>query len=369
MPGELRPLEGTLVLDLTRMLPGAVLARQLLDLGARVVKVEDPAGGDLFRHAPPLGEDGIGVGFSMCYRGAESIALDLRDSADAASVARLARRADVLLESFRTGRMESWGLGPEHLTASNPRLVYCSLSATGRTGPEADGVAHDLNATARTGGLAAMDSRGLPLLQLADVGTALLACSAVLAALLHREHTGEGAVLDQPLVTGPLPFVSWLIAEAASGGTGTIGMLLSGTCPHYRTYRCKDDLPLAVATLEPRFWHGLLEMLKLPELEDSGYDPGEAGLAAASRIQEVLATQTRAFWIEEARRRGLPLSPVATPGEAADDPLWAALRLTERPGVSPSRWFLPPLGGLRVGRVPEPGEHTEMVLAELAREE
>ncbi len=367
MPGELRPLEGTTVLDLTRMLPGAVLARQLLDLGARVIKVEDPAGGDLFRHAPPLA-DGIGVGFSMCYRGAESIALNLRESADAASLARLARRADVLLESFRTGRMESWGLGPHHLTAANPRLVYCSLSATGRTGPEADGVAHDLNATARTGGLTAMDSRGLPLLQLADVGTALLACSAVLATLLHRERTGHGAILDQPLVTGPLPFVSWLMAEAASGGAGTIGMLLSGACPHYNTYRCGDGLPLAVATLEPRFWHGFLEMLELPELEESGYDSGEAGLAAAQRIQEVLATQPRGHWLQQSMSRGLPVSPVATSGEAANDPLWGALGLTERPGVPPSRWFLPPLGGLAVGRVPEPGEHTDAVLEELGRD-
>lgn len=368
MPGELKPLEGTTVLDLTRMLPGAVLARQLLDLGARVIKVEDPQGGDLFRHAPPLA-DGIGVGFSMCYRGAESVALDLRESAGAESVARLSRRADVLLESFRTGRMESWGLGPDRLTTANPRLVYCSLSATGRTGPEADGVAHDLNATARTGGLAAMDADGLPLLQLADVGTALLAFSAVLAALLHRERTGMGAVLDQPLVTGPLPFVSWLMAEAACGGTGTIGMLLSGACPHYRTYRCGDGFPIAVATLEPRFWHGFLEMLELSELESSGYDSGEAGRAAAHRIQEVLATGSRAHWLEQSTARGLPISPVATPGEAANDPLWAALALTERPGVPPSRWFLPPLGGLSAGRVPEPGEHTQRVLEELGREE
>jgi alpha-methylacyl-CoA racemase len=146
-------------------------------------------------------------------------------------------------------------------------------------------------------------------------------------------------------------------------------MLLSGACPHYRTYRCGDGLPLAVATLEPRFWHDFLEMLGLPELEATGYDPGEAGLAAAHRIQDVLATESRTHWLEESTRRGLPVSPVATPAEAADDPLWAALALTEKPGVPPSRWFLPPLGGLSTGRVPEPGEHTQRVLAELNREE
>ncbi len=361
MHGELRPLGGITVLDLTRMLPGAILARQLLDLGARVVKVEDPAGGDPFRLAPPLVE-GVGAGFALCYRGARSVALDLKRPEHARALARLARTADVLVESFRTGRMESWGLGAVSLIEANPRLVYCSLSACGRTGPEADAVAHDLDATARTGALRAMGAEPLPRIQLADVGTALLACSAVLAALLARERTGRGAVLDQPLVTGPLPFVSWLMAEAAAGGPGTVGLLLAGRCPCYRTYRCRDGEEIAVGAIEPRLWAGFLEMLDLTGLEDAGYDPGEAGAEAARRIQAALERHPRHHWLREASRRGLPLSPVASPAEAVRDPLWAGLGLAPAPGAPPTRWFPAPVAGPTSGEVPSVGQHNHEFL-------
>ncbi len=360
MAGELKPLEGITVLDLSRMLPGAVLARLLLDLGARVIKVEDPAGGDPFRYAPPLVE-GVGAGFALCYRGARSVALDLRRPEHADAVGRLAATADVLVESFRSGRMDSWGLGARSLVEANPRLVYCSLSASGRTGPEAGGVAHDLNATARSGALHAMWTDPLPRLQLADVGTALLASSAILAALLARQRTGRGAILDQPLATGPLPFVSLLMAEASADGPGTVGLLLTGRCPCYRTYTCGDGKGIAVAALEPRFWSDFLALLDLPELEDAGYDPGERGAEAARRIGAVLESRPREHWLREAHRLGLPLSAVASAGEALEDPLWSELRLAPAPGMPPSRWFLPPFAG-GGGKVPSVGENNDDVL-------
>ncbi|MFZ5785471.1 MAG: CoA transferase, partial [Acidobacteriota bacterium] len=124
------PLDGVNVLDLTRMLPGAVLARTLIDLGASLTKIEDPGVGDPYRHVPPV-VGGTGAGFAVCYRGARSAALDLASSAGAAALLRLSRHADVLVESFRPGTLEAWGLGHQRLTATNPALVVCSLSSFG----------------------------------------------------------------------------------------------------------------------------------------------------------------------------------------------------------------------------------------------
>jgi len=136
------PLEGTLVLDLSRMLPGAVLARQLIDLGARLIKVEEPGEGDPMRMVPPQ-VDGIGIGFAAFYRDAESITLDLRDDEGAQCLRRLVASADVLVESFRPGTLEDWELGYTELSAENPRLVWCSLSSFGSAPEIHDRVAHE----------------------------------------------------------------------------------------------------------------------------------------------------------------------------------------------------------------------------------
>ena len=150
------PLAGLVVLDASRMLPGAVLARVLLDLGARVVKVEAP-GGDPMRAVPPR-VDGVGAGFRALLAGAESVALDLADPAGAEALRRLALGADVLVESFRPGTMETWGLGWAALAALNPRLVYGSLPAF--AGGCAGRVGHDLDLAARSGLLELLGGAG-----------------------------------------------------------------------------------------------------------------------------------------------------------------------------------------------------------------
>ena len=137
------PLAGTVVLDVSRMLPGAVLARTLVDLGARVVKVEDPRSGDPMRVTPPL-VGGTGAGFLAFFRGVESVAIDLKAPAGAAALRKMARHADVLVESFRPGTLERWDLGYDRLAALNPGLVVVSLSSFGSEGEDADRIGHDL---------------------------------------------------------------------------------------------------------------------------------------------------------------------------------------------------------------------------------
>lgn len=364
------PLHGTLVLDLSRLLPGAVLSRQLVDLGARVVKVEEPGSGDLLRYVPPF-VGGVGAGWATLLRGAESVALDLREPADAARLRRLARRADVLVESFRPGTLDGWGLGEMRLRADNPALVWCSLSSFGPGSP--DRVGHDLNFVA-TAGVLELLGGAVPGIQLADVGAALLAATAVVAALLDRHRTGRGRRLEQPLVSGALPFMAWAWADAAAGGGGAGEGVLSGRVPGYRTYECADGTEVAVGALEPKFWVGLCELLGVPELAGAGLDTGPDGLRATASVAGRFATRPRAEWLEAAAERGLPVTAVLRPAEAPADPLVANAGLVEQTpvagggklrGAGP---FLPSLGRTPDRPAPGLGEHTEVVMAELLGE-
>ncbi|HFE44172.1 MAG TPA: CoA transferase, partial [Nannocystis exedens] len=268
-PAKGLPLDGITVIDVSRMLPGAVLVRMLLDLGARVIKIEDPRAGDLMRLTPPL-VDGIGVGYCAYFRGAESVTLDLRSKAGAAALRALAAKADVLLESFRPGTLDRWGLGLEGLRAANSRLV--TLSIPGFT--HGDAVGHDLNFVGLSGLLSRLRSEEIPAAQLADCTAGSLACSALLAALLRRHSTGEGLHITQPLAQAPLHFMTWAWAEQTTKGEATTERFLGGKIAAYRTYTCLDGLDLAVGCLEPKFWIAFCQAIGLPELATRGHDPG-----------------------------------------------------------------------------------------------
>ena len=362
------PLEGILVLDLSRMLPGAVLARQLIDLGARLIKVEEPGEGDPMRMVPPQ-VDGIGVGFAAFYRGAESITLDLRDDEDARRVSRLAISADVLVESFRPGTLEEWGLGYPELSGENPRLVWCSLSSFGAAPEARDRVAHDLNLSAMAGVLDLVGGR-VPRLQLADITSGILASSAILAALLSRERTGLGFRLDQPLAAGPLPFLTWGWAELAAGGGGVLDTLLGGACPCYRIYRCGDGKSLSLAALEPKFWTAFIGLIGADELAVAAFAFGPDGERAAATVGKKLADHPRDHWLRLSEERGLPVGPVHGFDEAPSDSSFAAAGLVEEtpmpggatlPGVGP---LLPSLGRTPTQPAPKLGEHTAAISAE-----
>ena len=366
------PLAGTLVLDCTRMLPGGVLMRMLLDLGARVIKVEEPGGGDPMRAAPPL-IHGTGAGFASLFRGAQSLCLDLKKEEDASRLAALAKHADVLAESFRPDTMKAWGLGYDRLAAANPALVVCSLSGFGAEGPQSRGVGHDLNFAALAGALGSSpEPRPLPV-PLADVAAGLLASSAVLAALLQRGRTGRGAFLDQPLSAAPLPFLLWPVAEAAAGGGGLWDHLSRGSLPAYRLYRCADGRSAALCALEPKFWAAFLDMVHLPELSGLGLDPGPEGRAAAECIQQAMASKPLAHWVDEAGARALPLSPVASLAEAASpaSPLAPYMEATPAPGGGTLRSpgpAVPSLGTTPATPAPALGQHTKDILREFGLE-
>lgn len=362
MTSEPLPLAGTVVLDVSRMLPGAVLARCLLDLGARVIKIEDPNAGDLMRLAPPL-VDGVGAGFVAFFRGAESVGLDLRTPAGAGALRKLAARADVLVESFRPGTLARFGLPEDDLLADHPGLVLCSLP--GFSG--SSGVGHDLNFTGLTGLLRALRDEGIVGLQLADVTTGLLACSSVLAALLRRVRTGRGGRVAQPLLTGPLPFVTWAWAERSAGGGGMAERLLGGRAPAYRAYRCADGRELSVGCLEPKFWIRFAQVVGRPDLGGVGLDTGPEGQEAAAAMERHLAGHPRDHWLALLAPHDLPVWPVHDIAAASDEPVLADLtESTPTPvgglrGVGP---FFPSLSRTPPRGAPALGEHTAAVLAE-----
>ena len=258
------------MLDLSRMLPGAVVARQLLDLGARVIKVEDPDGGE--------GVD---------------------------TVLRRAATSDVLVESFRPGTLERWGLAPQDLLADHPGLIGCSLPAFA---DRPDRVAHDLNLTAEAGVLDLVSGDGVPAIQLADVGAGLLATTAILAALLDRERGGGGGWIRQPLESGTRPFMTWATAEAALGRERVAAMLLGGACPCYRTYRCGDGRRLAVAALEPKFWIGFVTAIGADNMAVEVL-PGEDAPAVQMPVHQHCLVEAGVYLIEN-----LFLSPLAAAG-------------------------------------------------------
>ncbi len=200
-------------------------------------------------------------------------------------------------------------------------------------------------------------------MQIADVNAGLLACSAILAALLSRERTGRGSVIDQPLITGPLPLLAWPLADRVAGGGGVTDeqQLLTGGCAAYRLYTCADGAKLAVGALEPKFWVEFVEMLGLTGIEGAGLDTGPEGKRAAGRVEQRLATRPREHWLEQARQRGLPVTAVHDLTDAVDDPVLVATGLVPGSTCGP---FLPSLGKLPERPAPRLGQHTDRLIEE-----
>jgi alpha-methylacyl-CoA racemase len=287
------PLAGLLVVDLTRYLPGPFASRELLRLGARVVRLEAPGGDPLAELAPAWHE--------ALNAGKESVELDLKD--DPETGRELCARADVVLESFRPGVVERLGIGPADLPA---RVVYCSFTGFG---PDDLRAGHDLNYQGWAG-LLADTAPAMPPVQVADLaGGALPAVAQILAALLERERTGVGRHLVLSLTHG-----AHELAAHRLGGE-PIPRLLTGGLACYRIYATADGRHLTVAALEPRFFRRLCELLGRPELAERQWEPEQQPLA--DELGETIAARPLAAWLELFDGEDVSVGPVATLQEAA----------------------------------------------------
>jgi len=358
------PLSGLLVVDLSRLLPGPLAARLLADLGARVVKVEEPALGDPLRMSPPVRES-VGALAAILLSGVESIALDLKQPAAREVLERLLARADVLLESFRPGTLARFGLPPEELRARFPRLVICSLTGWGQDGPYAPRAGHDLTYLAVAGALAS--TAAMPALQVADQIGAWSAVTAILASLLERQRTGEGTYVDASLLDAGLHanLVGWSL-EADGRKAVRQRLPLSGALPCYNLYETADGRLLALAALEPHFWRRFCTAAGREDLIRRQYSSSRR---ARREVEELIRSRSLAAWMELAVREDVPAEPVLSAAEARVHPQVAARQLLGAgPEGLPRLAFPARLDGERPrsgDRVPQLGEQTKALLAEL----
>ncbi len=329
MTGGRAPLAGLRVVELAGIGPGPHAAMVLADLGADVVRVERPG--------PPAG---LGAG-DVSLRGRRWVRADLKRPDDLATVLRLVRVADVLLEGFRPGVAERLGVGPEHCLEVNPRLVYGRMTGWGQAGPRSDRAGHDLNYLSLTGALAAMgraqSAPSPPLNLVADYGGgSMLLLVGVLAALVERERSGQGQVVDAAMVDGVslLSQLAWSMRAIGAWQDARESNLLDGGAPFYDCYACADGRFVAVAALEPAFYALLLQGLGLdPESLPPQYDP--AGWPTLRRtFAHAFAAHPRDHWAGVFDDTDACVTPVLTWAEAVRDPhLVARGTLVEVDGV------------------------------------
>lgn len=288
----MQPLESLLVVDLTRQLPGPYASRELLRLGARVVKVEPPEGDSMQLGAPSW--------YDAINAGKEIIQLDLKDAACLAEAQVLCDEADVILDGFRPGVFERLGLRvPE-------RAVFCAITGFGTEGRHALRAGHDINYVGWAG-LLADTAPAVPPTQVADLAAgALGALVEILAALLDRERTGSGTRITVSMTHG-----AHRLAAHRLGGE-PIPKLLTGGPPCFRVYETADRRHLTVGALEPKFWLRLCELIERPDLVERQYDP-----SAATDLAEVFRARTLEDWLAMFDDEDVCVGPVSTLEEAA----------------------------------------------------
>ena len=378
MPSDGRPvLSGVRVVDLTTLLPGPFCTQLLADLGADVIKVERPDGGDPARALVP-------ATFAAVNRGKRSVALDLRREADREQLYALARTADVFIEGFRPGVAERLGAGYERLAALNERLIYCSLSGYGQSGPARDLPGHDLNYLGVVGALDAEDDpaalpRHLASVPIADMAGALFAANAILAALLRRALDpagGTGAYLDVSLAGAALSLMNGRLGEAHRLGDRLAAKLLRGG--GYRAFLGSDGRAFTVGCIEDAFWRRLCLAIGRADLaDDLAWATFAQRTFGAEALDALLAAEfarrPRDEWIALLRAADVPVGPANAPSEVEHDPFVVAsgLLLADDAGATPLRAVRFParMPGLAVPpdaedtrRAPALGEHNALLL-------
>jgi len=374
-------LEGIRVVDCSRVLAGPFCAMLLSDLGADVIKVEDTGSGDESRTWPPH-KDGESAAFLVINRNKRDIALDLKQPEGVEAIKRLVAGADVLIENFRTGTMESFGLGYDTLAALNPGLVYCSISAFGRTGPRKDGAGYEALMQAFSGIMSITGEPGGPPVRCGisflDLTTGIFSAFGIVSALHHRTRTGLGQRVDASLLETAVGLLNY----HAEGFllTGAVPQALGSSHPSvvpYRNFRCQDGQWVFVAAANDRLWQRLAPALGLAALtEDPRFKSNpervkhRKDLEAA--LEAAIGRHDREALLAMLEKAGVPATPVNTVDQVMKDAQTAARSMIER-AHHPRLGDIPVIGTpvkfsrMRAGvrsAAPLHGQHTDEVLAE-----
>ncbi|MEM7482517.1 MAG: CoA transferase [Acidobacteriota bacterium] len=359
------PLRDLRVVDLSRLLPGPLTSRLLADLGARVLKVEEPRLGDPVRLVPPF-EGGEGTLAGLLLAGVESIALDLKSSGAREVLERLLDEADVLLDNFRPGTLTRLDLAPERLRERFPRLIHCSLTGWGASGPWAERAGHDLTYQAAAGALA--PTLAPPVLPTADLLGAWGAVAAILAALHERDRSGAGARLDASLYDAAVHgnLLAWAENAGRPRGLGE-ELPLTGALACYGVYRTRDDRWLALGALERHFWNRFCRAVGREELRGRHLEGmGDGDLQRV--VAEIFGGRDLAEWTALAAAEDLPIEAVRSAAEAARHPQAQHQGVLHQSAAGrPSLAFPVRFDGFRpraADRVPSLGEDTRRILGE-----
>lgn len=375
-------LKGTRVLDMTRVMAGPLCTQTLSDLGAEVIKIENPEGGDDSRSWPPF-ERGQSAYFVTLNRDKKSVAIDISKTEGQEIVRKLAAQCDVLVENYRAGALDKYGLGYEHMRALNPRLIYCSLSGYGRNSPMAERAGYDLVMQAESGVMSVTgDPAGDPMrvgIAIVDILAGYNACQAILAALLHRSCTGAGQHIDIALLDSA-------IASLVNIGSG---YLLTGKRPQrignenrsvvpYTIFKASDGYFLLAVGNDRQFRALCSDVIGMPEVAaDKRYATSAVRVENQGELlpllAQVFAKNDMAYWVERLDNAGLVAGKVRHIDEALCAPEVIARNMigeVEHSTAgrfkvvgSPLKFSETPVG--TPSTIPSLGEHTGPVLSEL----
>ncbi|MBE3555821.1 MAG: CoA transferase [Firmicutes bacterium] len=325
-------LQGVRILDLTRLLPGPFATHWLAEMGADVIKVEQPGVGDYARgdiHKPPSPM------FEAINRNKKSITLDLKKPGAADLFLQLVRRADVVMESYRPGVADELGVGYAACHKANPRIVYASVTGWGQNGPYAQMAGHDINYLSIAGMMGLSRGKGgEPVLagtQIADLNGAVEAVIGVLGALLRQQRTGEGAYLDVAMLDGAITWETALLSDYLATGKPVRAQqhALLGQFCCYNFYPTQDGKWVSLGALEPKFWAAFCAAVDKPQWRSQAFAPAD-GTGFHAELTGLFRSKTQAEWSELGQRADCCLFPVLEMEELFDNPQVAAREMVVR---------------------------------------
>ena len=356
------------VVDATRLLPGGFATMLLSDLGADVIKIEQPGLGDYMRATPPT-RDGVSPANEMVNRNKRSIGIDLKTDEGLQILRTLIKRSDVFIEGFRPGALGKLGLSFDDVRRWSPRIIYCSISAFGQTLDLSAIPGHDVNFQALAGALEYPKRAALPQLQLSDLVAGTYAALAIVAAYSQRRRA---VFIDVPITQSLL---SWMVipisAYLATGVSPHEGDgLLFGSTPYYNLYETSDSRYIAVAAIEEEFWHNLVVALGVGQIESKRFGTEEDRRQVAATLRDVFLTKTMNEWGKILLPNETCATPVLSVGEAIRSD-WA--RKSKMLVQSKGNGFVlnSPLTGVpsprrpRDSKAPSLGENTRTILKSL----
>jgi crotonobetainyl-CoA:carnitine CoA-transferase CaiB-like acyl-CoA transferase len=312
---SLFPLKGITVIDLSRLLPGGYCSMMLGDFGAEVIKVEEPGRGDYIRSIPPYQEDQSAF-FSAVNRNKKSLILDLKNPEGKATFLRLVPTADVVLESFRPGVVDRLGIDYQSVAMVNPRVIYCSISAFGQSGPLRDRVGHDINCLALSGFLSITGIRGaspiLPGIPISDYASAAMAIIAILLALIERQTSGKGQYCDISMLDTMTSWMGLHLMKYLVDGIlpGPQDSMFNGALACNNVYETRDRRFIALGAVEEKFWTLFCGLIGRPDLIRLQQRELQVQEKVKEELAQVFREKTLAEWLEMLEDKGICFSPV-----------------------------------------------------------